>query len=374
MKENFSNENPKKVELLYVDDEANNLSAFKAVFRREYKIYTTTSVEEAWKIIDEKQNIQIIISDQRMPKITGTTFLKRVAKKYPDIIRVLLTGYSDIEDIIDAINEAEIFRYVSKPWEKDKLHGIIEQGIEVYKLKQEQKQLIENLEKDSKELDHFLYGATHDLRAPVASLIGLVDLAKRENDMQGVKMILEMQSKTLKQMEELVEDVVNYSKNKYAAIEVTPIDFSTLLQNSLDVHEAYQNAQELKKNINLEINADFESDISRIKVIFNNLISNAIRYSDFEKETSEINVFIETNEKEAIIKVEDNGVGIETEHLPNIFEMFYRANEQQKGSGLGLFLVKESVNALKGEIEVKSEEGKGTEFQVTLPNLKNANL
>ncbi len=134
----------KKIAVLYVDDEENNLFSFKAVFRVKYQVYTALSGDEALKILGEK-SIQIIITDQRMPNMTGVEFLEKVIEKFPDPMRLLLTGYADMNAVVDAVNKGKIFHYLSKPWNEEELDITINRAYEAYlqkeKLKEENKLL-----------------------------------------------------------------------------------------------------------------------------------------------------------------------------------------------------------------------------------------
>lgn len=134
----------KKIAVLYVDDEENNLFSFKAVFRIKYQVYTAISGDEALKILAEKP-IQIIITDQRMPAMTGVEFLEKVIPLYPDPIRLLLTGYADMNAVVDAINKGKIFHYLSKPWNEEELDMTIDRAYQAYlekiKLKEENEKL-----------------------------------------------------------------------------------------------------------------------------------------------------------------------------------------------------------------------------------------
>ena len=134
----------KKISILYVDDEENNLFSFKAVFRIKYQVYTAISGEEALKILAEKP-IQILITDQRMPAMTGVELLEKVIPLYPDPIRLLLTGYADMNAVVDAINKGQIFHYLTKPWNEEELYMTIDRAYEAYqekiKLKIENQQL-----------------------------------------------------------------------------------------------------------------------------------------------------------------------------------------------------------------------------------------
>lgn len=133
-----------KIRILYLDDEVNNLESFKANFRKHYEIYVAESASEAKQILINNE-IEIIITDQRMPNITGVEFLESIIDEYPDPIRMLLTGYADIEAVIDAINKGKIYHYSTKPFNADELKIAIEKAYEVFSLRKEKKELLEKL-------------------------------------------------------------------------------------------------------------------------------------------------------------------------------------------------------------------------------------
>ena len=144
-----------KISVLYVDDEENNLVSFKASFRRYFSIFTALSVQEAIEILNHNE-IHVLITDQRMPGTLGTELLAQSAKEYPDQVRILLTGYSDIEALQDAVNRGQIFRYLQKPWNDDVLKKNIEDSYNVYVYKKEQKEKNEKLVLTNEQLEFML--------------------------------------------------------------------------------------------------------------------------------------------------------------------------------------------------------------------------
>lgn len=144
-----------KIRILYVDDEENNLQAFKATFRRDYKIFIAISAKEGREIL-EKEEVDIIITDQRMPEQTGVEFLESIIPTHPDPIRVLLTGYTDIQAVIDAINKGQVYHYLTKPWEEDYLRTVIKNAFEVYSLRKENEKLTKALIKANDQLEFLL--------------------------------------------------------------------------------------------------------------------------------------------------------------------------------------------------------------------------
>lgn len=148
-------EKKSKISVLYVDDEANNLTAFKANFRRDFKVFTALSAKEGLDIL-RNNNIEIILTDQRMPEMTGVEFLELVIKEFPDPIRILITGYADIEAVIDAINKGQVYKYITKPWNDHELKMNIEKAFEVYQLREENKQLVKSLLRANEQLEFML--------------------------------------------------------------------------------------------------------------------------------------------------------------------------------------------------------------------------
>jgi response regulator RpfG family c-di-GMP phosphodiesterase len=143
------------INILYVDDEVNNLVAFKANFRRDYQIFTAETAEAGMEILRQNK-IHVIITDQRMPAQTGVEFLERAIKEFPDPIRILLTGYSDINVVIDAINKGQVFRYLMKPFNELELKMILQNAVEVYKLREENKELMKKLLLANEQLEFML--------------------------------------------------------------------------------------------------------------------------------------------------------------------------------------------------------------------------
>jgi response regulator RpfG family c-di-GMP phosphodiesterase len=144
-----------ELSVLYVDDEINNLQSFKAAFRRDFLIYTAASAKEGMKILNVVP-IQIIITDQRMPEMSGVEFLEQIIPIYPDPIRILLTGYSDIQAVIDAINKGQVYHYITKPWDEEQLRNIIKKSLEVYALRGENKELVKSLLRANEQLEFLL--------------------------------------------------------------------------------------------------------------------------------------------------------------------------------------------------------------------------
>jgi signal transduction histidine kinase len=204
----------------------------------------------------------------------------------------------------------------------------------------------------------------------VASVMGLIDISRFEEDPKEIMHYMDLQEKTLHRMDSLIQDIIDYSKNKRTDLLLASIELRTLLSDIIADHSHLENASLIEITMQVNQPGDFVSDKRRLSIVLSNLLSNAIRYHDMAKAKPKITIAVTTDARQARIEIRDNGQGIGAEHVERIFEMFYRANETTKGSGLGLYLVKEAVEKIGGTIGVQSELGKGTAFLIILPNLE----
>jgi signal transduction histidine kinase len=208
------------------------------------------------------------------------------------------------------------------------------------------------------------------LLSPLASVFGLINLANVEDDKTKLHYYFELQEKTLWKLENFVTDLLIYSRNTRLEIGREKIDFDRLVEDSLQLYTHLGNYEKIEKIVKIDQQHAFISDEKRISVILNNLISNAIRYSNPYQHAPYLSVNILTDTQKALVEISDNGLGIASKHIPKIFDMFYRGDATAKGSGLGLFIVKDTVTKLQGTIKVTSEVNQGTTFKITLPSLK----
>ncbi len=227
---------------------------------------------------------------------------------------------------------------------------------------------IEELKNTNKQLDHFVYGATHDLKAPLASLSGLIAILRQEKDVVQKALYLELMDKSIYRLNEFIKEIVDYSRNSNQELKIENIDFKALVDEVFESMEYMDNAPKIKKVVKVDQKAAFFSDKHRLKVVLNNLISNAYKYSSTHRRDCFINVSVHSDSKQATIQVQDNGQGIPSEHIDKIFNMFFRASEGEGGTGLGLYIVKETIDKMEGNIHVVSELGQGSSFVVTIPS------
>jgi signal transduction histidine kinase len=230
------------------------------------------------------------------------------------------------------------------------------------------------LKKVNRELDSFLYSTAHDLRSPLTSLLGLLNLMKLENQQPVLDEYITLMMGSVRRQEEFISQIVSHSKNKRLEMKPEKLNLKTMVDDIFSNHEFSGNAAKIQKIISVKEDAPFFSDFHRVSIIFNNLISNAIKYYDPSKEVPYIKIDIRVTETEAEIEFSDNGLGIEKKHLDHIFKMFYRAHLHSTGAGLGLFIFKETIKKLGGHARVDSDAGMGTRFWIKLPNYVNQTI
>lgn len=360
------NNSPHKIKVLFVDDEFFNLQSFRAAFRKYFDIYLAQNTHEAKSVLNEKP-IEVIISDQRMPDQTGTDFFNEIIKSHPEPIRILLTGYVDIKAVIAAINKGEVYRFLTKPWNDEEVVVTIKNAADVYRTRKELKNKNASLEKAYNELDEFVYSASHDLRAPIASLKGVLQLIDIEpqNTTEYIGMINEIVNK----MDKYVINIIHYYRGSRFDKEIEEVDIITLVEELLDEFQYMPEFKDIKVNKHFEIEKKIYSDSIKIYLILRNLIHNAIKYQRCENPQKEVSIAIyqDIPNGALTIQVSDNGMGIDSNEGDEIFKIFQRANNVKSGIGLGLHIVNECVNKLNGQIEYKSQENKGTTFTITLP-------
>jgi signal transduction histidine kinase len=225
----------------------------------------------------------------------------------------------------------------------------------------------EALTKTNSELDNFVYSTSHDLRAPLASVMGLINIARRSNDINEVRQYMEMMSSRINRLDDFIHEIIDFSKNSRTDVAQERVQINRIVHDILDNLKHASAGAAIDFDIDIPDNLYLNTDTSRLTIILNNLIGNAINYSDATKQNPFVRIEAAKADNGLAISINDNGIGIEREHQPRIFDMFYRASERSKGSGLGLYLVKESVKKLDGSIYLRSKPGVGTTFTVMLP-------
>ena len=373
---------PKQISVVILDDEQNILNSLARLFKDEpFGVAVTTDYTEALGLL-EKEKAKVVMSDHRMPGITGIEFLKMVKERHPDIIRILITGHVDIEIAEDAINKGEVYRFINKPWDDGVLKTTIRDAIDKFdlteKINVQNKELLElnaklrNMYEAQKE---FSSTVSHELRTPLASIKTTIDVVISETPgklTDEQKNFLNKAKANVDRLNRLVNDVLSLSKleSGKAALELQLNDISAIIKEVADVQESV--ARQKGIYLTIQMPQDMPKiyfDADKINQVLNNLISNAIKFTD--KGGIEVSSMVEQEKNSVVVTVKDTGPGIRAEDIPKLFQKFQQlgdhATRQTGGTGLGLAICKEIIARHAGKIWVESEVGKGSAFSFLLP-------
>lgn len=384
--------------ILYVDDEPENLFAFKATYRTSFAVFTAPSAQEGLSMLRHHPDICVVIADNRMPLISGLDMLKSVAQEFPEMIRVVMTAFTDVEAVIEAINSGAVYRYVTKPWDPDELKSSVDSAVNYYNLQAENARLLRHLEEYNRELERrveertrelaganqrlmmlneekneFLGIAAHDLKNPLASIVMTASTIRSYGNRMTMDQMLAMVEKmqtTAKRMTDIVTNLldVNAIDSGYRDIRRQDISLESLLD---DVVQEY-NTRAQPKNISIVRRGDLlpmlHSNAQAVTEILENLLSNAVKYSPHG---AKVTVASSVQNSFASVSVQDEGPGLSDDDRERLFQRFARLSAKPTGgehsTGLGLYIVKRLTEMLGGTVVCNSEPGKGAEFTVSFP-------
>lgn len=230
-------------------------------------------------------------------------------------------------------------------------------------LSQQNKQLAQA----NAELDQFAYSVSHDLRAPLSSILGLINVYSLSKNESEKEHIISLINGRVQKLDQFIRDILNHSRNIRLDVVYEPVQPSLLVQEVINQLNHMKDFGKQKIENLIPESFTVQTDRNRLQIILSNLISNAVKYYDPAKPDPYIRIQADKNKTHWVLTVSDNGIGIEDEHLKNLFTMFYRAHAHGEGSGLGLYIVHEICRKMGGNVTVKSKYGSGTAFSVTLP-------
>lgn len=368
----------KPLKILILEDIPEDAGLVERALRKENISFTLKRVDTQEEFIASIRDLEpdVILSDHSLPQFNSAEALKVCRKFGLQIPFILVTGTVSEEFAVnclkmgadDYVLKANLTRLPSaintalKKREEERKREVAEKA-----LRQQNEELI----KINRELDHFVYSTSHNLRAPLMSVLGLLNIARKdlsENDTRSFLDYFRMMNDSISKLDETLKEIIDYSKNTRIEILNEQINVQKLLMECFDKLNYLDEATGMKIQIQDENSELIHSDSYRLTVVFTNIISNAIKYRDFDKSKSLIDIVVSTDNKKTVVLVKDNGVGIHPQYVPHIFEMFYRANEKSHGAGLGLYIAKETIGNLGGTISVESTLHFGTTFRIEIPN------
>jgi PAS domain S-box-containing protein len=229
---------------------------------------------------------------------------------------------------------------------------------------------LEELKWRNHELDNYFYKVSHDLRAPLCSIEGLIHLMKTEQNVELNTQYLDLIERSVYKLDNFIKTILNHSNALHSPSRIAEIDFSHIVAACLDDLGYVAGQAKVKIALNVDSGCSFYNDATRIAIIFKHLISNSLKFFNPYARESYLHIHVLVSQARALITLEDNGIGIEKKYLPKVFNMFFKATNKPEGSGLGLYVVKQAIEKLGGSISVKSECGKGTTFKLVLANFQ----
>lgn len=379
--------------LLVVDDEPDLVQSVKDLLRFDYKVLCATRASDGLGIM-ETEKVHIVMSDQRMPEMTGVQFLARLKQHYPETVRLLFTAYADLQAVTDAINQGSVYRYIAKPWDPDELRTVLRQATDFYDLQAERRRLVLEVQEKNRQLETanaelsrandlkraFIRVASHELRTPLTIIQGLSELSQGRADVPDpVGDWLGQIHRSSVRLSERVDQVVKMLQAERFERPLQPrrVDLVEVVKAAASEVSHFIRQRRLTLELDLaegSCPAFVEGDKLHDSLV--QLLANAIK---FTKDEGVIRVTLRrAPDGTTRIAVADTGMGIDPESLPRIFDPFFTRFDvsrhcsgdfefDRRGLGLGLAVVKAFVEMHGGEVHVQSELGKGTTFTIILP-------
>lgn len=363
--------------ILCVDDEVDNVDSLERLFRRKYKVLKATSGPDALKLLDTHK-VTVIISDQRMPHLTGVELLAESIKQHPNAIRILLTGYTDINSVIAAINSGQIYRYVTKPWDPVDLANAVDKAVERYEIGEELveknkalQEALEELQSLDQAKNQFMVLVNHELKTPLTSMLSFADLLSESKlDIDQQRMLSRIKSAALR-LQEMINDALEFISAETSQMRM---DLKTVAAKSLFaeamIPEAIQ-TMATGRHVGFRFDIDNQSLICDEKIIrnvFRRLTHNAAKFADPETEVEVIGRAKDNGLYE--ISISNKGKPIDERRVQQLFKPF-TLNENMLnhsvGTGLGLSICQAMLKLHSSSLKLVSSENKITvSFELSL--------
>lgn len=367
----------KELKILMLEDHEEDVGLVDRVLQKEKILFKRVRVDtrEEFTLALDMFKPDIILSDHSLPQFNSIEALKICQSKKLDVPFILVTGAVSEEFAVNCLKRGAD-DYVLKS-NLSRLPLAIRYALKQHRYesnRQVQEEMLrkqnEELTKINKELDSFVYSVSHDLRSPLTSILGLVNVAKMDTTKtkESIDNYFEMIERSVLKLDETLREILDYSHNARGELIITEIDLEQLIGKALDQLKHLNGYPEIKKQINIHDHTAVYSDSYRLSVIVSNLISNAIKYRDENKPDQFVDITATITPAHVTLVFRDNGIGIHPDYVRNVFNMFFRATDRSQGAGLGLYIVKEMVEKLEGTIIITSELGMETLISLTIPN------
>src|SRR5918993_2197892 len=365
----------KNLRILVLEDMEDDLELIEYVLTDAHLDFTAKRVDTREDFVKalKKGQIDVILSDHSLPTFNSQEALEIFRESGLKIPFILVTGAVSEEFAVNSLKQGAD-DYVLKSnltrLPTAILNAVKQREAEVAKLlaNDAMRKQYEELMKINKELDSFVYSVSHNLRAPLRSVLGLINLARMEDEKRGNNFndYFSMMEQSVHKLDDTLKEILDYSRNARQDLTIELIDIHQLVSDNLERMQYMPGSSLIVKDIRIDDKSPLFSDKYRLSVIFNNIISNAIKYYDEHKENPFLRISINIADDTVHMEFEDNGIGIDPEYLNKVFDMFFRATPNNEGAGLGLYIVQEAVDKLKGSVQIKSAVRKGTNFIIDI--------
>lgn len=355
-----------KHSILCVDDEVDNVDALERLFRKKYNVLKATSGAEALKLM-KSENVSLIVTDQRMPNMTGVEFLARSMRLQPDAIRILLTGYTDIESVIAAINSGQVYRYVTKPWDPVDLANTVDKAIERYELSAELKEKNKALELALKELrsldeakSNFMILINHELKTPLTAMLSFLDLLKESGLNDDQTKYVSRISQSADRLHVLINDSLELvsAETGTLPIKMAQINLKKLVDEVSGDFQSHLGVKSMSLSVVLEED-EVRADAKALRSILSRLLDNAVKFGT-ENTTIELNTRSLSDGKVRVTLLNE-GKSVKSELIAKILKPFSldeNVMHHSKGTGLGLSVVQALLHRLGTQLELESPKGR----------------
>jgi hypothetical protein len=373
----------KELKILMLEDLEDDVGLIERTLRKQGIQFVSKRVDTRDEFVQALDTFDpdVILSDHALPQFNSLEALTICRNQHIDIPFILVTGTVSEEFAVsclkqgadDYVLKSNLVRLPSA------IQNSLKQRHHEHKRKKAEKALRkqnEELVKINKELDSFVYSVSHNLRAPLMSVLGLINLVQVENKKSeadhGLNAYFAMMQQSIHKLDDTLKEILDYSRNARSELNIEAVDFQRMVEDSFERMKYMDGSDQIEKMIKVNANAALYTDAYRLSVIVNNLVSNAIKYRDVSKPKSSINIEAQISDTTLSLTFRDNGIGISEDYINKIFDMFFRATDRSEGAGLGLYIVRETVDKLHGSIKVESVMGEGTTFRIEIPNIKAA--
>jgi signal transduction histidine kinase len=370
--------------ILMLEDIVEEAGLIERVLKKAKLPYVSMRVDGPDEFIGalESFNPDVVLSDHALPQFNSIEALKVCRSRGLMIPFILVTGTVSEEFAVNCLKQG-VDDYILKNnlsrLPAAILNSLNQREMESrrlvteLKLRDQNEELIktnELLRKINMELDNFVYSVSHNLRAPLMSVLGLVTIARMEEQREEKPSdhLFNMIEHSIHRLDDTLKEILDYSRNARTETSISEVKLEAVFNDTLERLKYLKGFDRIEKQIRIDGDVPVYSDAYRLSIIFQNLLSNSIKYQDVEKVKSFIRIEADVTPREIRITFSDNGMGIRGEYLSKIFSMFFRATERSEGAGLGLYIVKESVNKLGGDISLESTYNEGTIFNIRIPN------